>query len=273
MPDAFAHAALPPEACLRSFVLHRQDNCDQIALQMDRFGWRSVEDPLPAHIFRIAHRTPGLIIDVGANTGFYTMLAAAASARNRILAFEPVPEIIDLLHRNVLANGLQDRIRLIRCALSNRNGSGTLHMPTDEHGLIETSASLEADFKATHAVPLTVLCRTLDRVMARPALFRQRVRLIKIDAEGHDAAVLEGARWTIWRDRPIIFVEIMPAADMDAVTAFLRRHRYRDVPLRPGIGLQAADEVAFDPHAHNHALVPNETLSDFLRAAHELARR
>ncbi len=261
---SMATAVLPPDSAVASFTLDTQDGRDQIAVIMDRSGWESVERPLPHYLYRTAHRSPGLAIDVGANTGFYTLLAASASSANRVLAFEPVPSILDILHRNVQANGLGDRVRLIRCAISDRNGHADLHLPSDEHGLIETSASLSTDFKDAHAGRLDVLLRTVDRVMFRPSLVTQPVRLIKIDVEGHDAAVIAGARWTIRRHRPVIFIEVLQGANMGALTRFIRANRYEDVRLAPDRPPVVHDHVAFDPDGWNHALVPAEQVREFL---------
>ena len=259
-----ATAVLPPDAFKPSFTLHKQKDRDQIALMIDRSGWESIERPLPHYFYRIAKRAPGLVVDVGANTGFYTLLAAAASGRNRVLAFEPVPSILNMLNCNVQDNGLSDRVRLIRCALSDRNGNADLYLPTEEHGLIETSASLSEDFKGTHSGIVRVLLRTLDRVLFRPSLAAQRVGLIKIDVEGHEAKVIDGARWIIRRHRPIIFVEVLPNAEIKALTRFVRSNRYADLRLAPDWPPVIRDQVEFDPIGYNHALVPHEKLFGFL---------
>ena len=266
--DVLATASLPIGSNRPSFTLRTCNETDQIASSVRRAGWESVETPLPRFLYRVARRTSGLVIDVGANTGFYTLLAASASARNRVLAFEPVPSILELLHRNVRDNELQERVRLIRCALSDRNGMSNLFIPAQDHGLVETSASLHSDFKQQRqATTIPVLLRTLDRVLLRPSLVAQRVTLIKIDVEGHEASVIAGARWTIRRHRPVIFVEVLQGADTAGLTAFLRRSRYADVRLYPDRPPVVKDHVAFDEAGWNHALVPQQELFGFLAPA------
>ena len=254
---------LPHGACLTPRLALRHGR-DQVASAVAQGGWEAFERPLPAVFYRAAASWPGLVLDVGANTGFYTLLAAAAHRRNRVLAFEPVPEVLALLDENVRASAVQDRVRLIRCAVSDGNGGGVLYLPDADHGLVETSASLRADFKARHAGTIPVLRRTLDRVLFRPSLVMRRVSLIKIDVEGCEAPVLRGAHWTIMRHRPIVFVEVLFNADLAALDAFLVRHRYGAVRLRSDGTHGVGGEIVQDDQALNQALVPRERLDDFM---------
>ena len=71
-------------AGLPGFTLDPQEGRDQIAAEVARSGWEGFETPLPRFFFQTARRVPGLLVDVGANTGFYSLLGAAASPRNRL---------------------------------------------------------------------------------------------------------------------------------------------------------------------------------------------
>ena len=255
--------SLPPDACFPARMA-AQDGRDQVAATVAARGWKAFEQPLPAVFYRAAATWPGLVLDVGANTGFYTLLAAAAHRRNRVVAFEPVPLVLDLLHANVVGNGLLDRVRLIRCAVSDGNGPGVIYLPAADHEYVETSASLRADFKAHHSGTIPVLRRTLDRVLFRPSLVMQRVSVIKIDVEGCEALVLRGAHWTITRYQPIVFVEVLLIADLPALNAFVASYRYADISLRPDGARIVKPVIVHDGEACNHALVPRERLEEFL---------
>jgi FkbM family methyltransferase len=237
---------------------------DQVASIIARAGWEAYERPLPAVLYRTAAATPGLIADIGANTGFYAILAACAQPANRVLAFEPVPDILAALDENIRANGLSRRVRLIRCAIGARNRTTKLYMPLQDHGLVETSASLRADFKPPHSAALEVLERTLDRVLARPSLAFRRLGIIKIDVEGHECAVLEGAHWAITLHRPVIFIEVLPGANLPALNAFLARYKYADIVLHAFAPPAVHDRVDFVAESWNHAFVPRERVGAFL---------
>ena len=79
---------------------------DQVLEQALRDGWEAFEAPLPRIFLKTVARTCGLVVDVGANTGFYSLIAGRCGSR--VLAFEPVPTVREILIRNVAANRLED---------------------------------------------------------------------------------------------------------------------------------------------------------------------
>ena len=128
----------------RNFHLNSIGGADAVAVQMQRGLY---EAPLPMLTMAIAIRTKGLFIDVGANNGLYSILAAIARPDLRGLAFEPYPPVVDVLRGNLAINALDARIDVVQCALSDHDGEAALFLPDQGHGLLETSCSLEAKFK------------------------------------------------------------------------------------------------------------------------------
>jgi FkbM family methyltransferase len=169
-----------------------------------------------------------------------------------------------LLAANISLNGLGSRIATSRLALSDATGDAQLYIPDQAHGLIESASSLEVSFVQRHSAVVTVKKAQLDQALRERD---QPITIVKIDVEGHELAVLVGARATVTRWRPIIFVEILDRADYGRLTDFVVRHRYADIPLRSDRTLAIAERVAFDPLAWNHALVPIEGVSQFLSFA------
>ena len=245
-------------------VMERLGGRDQIVATAALSSWAAFERPLPALLHGWVARTPGLVVDVGANTGFYALLAACASPKARVLAFEPYWPVFEVLVRNLDANACGRRIEAVPLALSRREGTATLYVPTQEHGLMETSSSLEASFKTVHSEAQAIRTATLDGFLAGHRRGRDRVTLIKVDVEGHDTAVLEGARRTVARSRPLLFVEVLPHADIATLTRFLAEERYVDVPILPDAPLRQETQVRVHAEAWNHALVPAEAAADLL---------
>ena len=258
-------AALPAGAVRPNLVMARQGGRDSTAGFLARGGWDEFERPMPSLFYGWAGQAPGLIVDGGANTGFYALLAANASPGNRVLAFEPDPAVRKLLQGNVAANALGDRIDVRSAALSDRDGTGALYVPTQDHGVIETSSSLEPRFKGRHHGVIEIDTVTLDAVLGAEAA---PVRLIKLDLAGHEAAALAGAEATVRRHRPVVFIEALERAEFGALSFFIARHDYLDVPMRAQGGLAARASLVFDPQAWNHALVPAEVLPRFLALGH-----
>jgi FkbM family methyltransferase len=106
---------------------------------------------------------PGdLFVDVGANVGFYSILAAAASGAN-CLAFEPGPDAFDWLCGNIGLNGVSARVEVRREALGRQAGqvAFTVGQDTVNHVVLAQNPS-----KKTQIVPVT----TLDRRLVRDVL-------------------------------------------------------------------------------------------------------
>lgn len=137
-------------------------------------------------------------LDIGANEGCYTNLMRRLSSK--VIAFEPLPW---------LARGLVSRfgntIDVREVALSNVHATAILRVPVVNGIDVEGCATID-QHAATHYAhhrEIEVETRKLDDIYAGDPGF------IKIDTEGHEEAVLEGARKTIARSRPCLLVEIV----------------------------------------------------------------
>ena len=138
------------------------------------------------------------VIDVGANVGHYTCyMAKCVGASGRVLAFEPVPTSFALLAANVRAAGVRN-VTLFNVALSSTTATASMTVPEYEHSRL--SNYYQARISGGGEYP--VLCIALDSIsIPRP------VRLVKIDAEGHDLQVLQGMESLLRRDHPLLIVE------------------------------------------------------------------
>jgi FkbM family methyltransferase len=141
-------------------------------------------------------RRKGVAVDAGANKGVF--LYHLSRSFERVYGFEPLPQLVSYLKAAAPAN-----VTVYGAALSNAPGTATLRLP---RGFIELG-SLEAHTSGTWTTdaPIEehdVELKTLDSFGLRD------VALLKIDVEGHELAVLEGARETISRYRPAVLVEV-----------------------------------------------------------------
>ena len=131
------------------------------------------------------------VADVGANVGYLTSLAAVRAGRDgQVIAFEPHPQVYELLERNAARwrNGAVDNVELHRVALSDRRGEGTLVAGPSFEGNMGL-ASLSSDQPTTTgAESITVPLARLDETPGA-----ERLDLLKIDVEGHEPDVLRGA--------------------------------------------------------------------------------
>jgi len=153
------------------------------------------------------------VVDVGANIGHYTKkFSDLVGSQGRVIAVEPVPETFELLSANVLLFQ-HSNVTLLNMAASDRPGVVGMQIPRFETGLNNYYQANLSKGKAD----LYVLTAKLD-ALALP----HPIRLMKIDAEGHDRAVLWGAEALLARDHPILIVE----TGSSDVAEYLRRFGY-----------------------------------------------
>ena len=139
----------------------------------------------------------GLAIDIGANRGLYSY--KLAQLYDWVAAFEPNQGIA-----SELAALKSPRIELHSVALSSERGPGLLHIPHNEKEELDGWGSLDPHScpGATGSRTCSVKRQTLDDFSLRDVAF------IKIDVEGHELAVLQGARNTLAISDPVILIEI-----------------------------------------------------------------
>lgn len=155
-------------------------------------------------------------VDVGANIGNHSVYFGAFVS-DLVLAVEPNPEVLSVLRTNLASN--VDNVILYECAVGEADAFGRVVMPDTAVENIGMARIAVSDATAD-AVPV----RTVDGLLAdlrrgRPAA--GRVLLMKIDVEGMELAVLRGARDTLARDWPHLFVEARSPVELDALRSYL----------------------------------------------------
>jgi FkbM family methyltransferase len=147
---------------------------------------------------------PGaVVLDVGANVGVSAiMMARWCGPQGHIHAFEPNPTPKRLLTEHLRLNGLVDRVTVNPVALSDKEGAATFHAVGISGKSALSDANLGEDVEHFE-VPVT----TIDSYCY---LHNIKPSLIKIDVEGFEFSVLNGAKNTLKRYRPSILVELHP---------------------------------------------------------------
>lgn len=167
-------------------------------------------------------------IDVGANIGRYTLpLSRLAS---HVHAFEPDPRLA-----SVLRAAFPTRATIYEAAASDHNGVTELHIPLIDGRQDQGIASVEPGAFDGEFASVDVDTFTLDRLADRDVGF------VKIDVEGHELSVLQGAGTLLARSKPSVLVEVeerhSPGA-LERVTGFFDALNYRgffffDAALHP----------------------------------------
>lgn len=133
--------------------------------------------------FMRSARAGGLCVDVGANIGYYSCLWAASNPINHVIAFEASPPVFAMLEANVRAAGFDARVQLRPMAVGRQNGSIDFDPgPVEQTGWGGISLG---EGKNTRRVPMQKLDDLIPGGTA--------IAMLKIDTEGADTWVLEGA--------------------------------------------------------------------------------
>ncbi len=143
---------------------------------------------------------PGSVFfDVGANVGFFTILAARlVGEAGTVVAFEPESRNVDGLRDNVELNGFSNVV-VVPVAVSSSSGDAQLRVP---HRATARLLPRDHGSGSDSRVATTSID---DFVARRPGL---SPAVIKIDVEGHEAEVIRGMRETLQRCRPIVLCEL-----------------------------------------------------------------
>lgn len=131
---------------------------------------------------------PGdVVLDVGANQGFFSCYAAQKGAK--VFAFEPVPELFDRLVFNTRRNGFADRVKVFPWAIGESDAEVEIQVSASLGG---GQSSIIPEFVKFYKVPvrqsIKVACKTLPEVLDELRI--SDVRLCKLDVEGAEFSIL-----------------------------------------------------------------------------------
>ena len=168
------------------------------------FYWMGVHE-LKEWRFLNRFLTPEMtFIDVGANQGEYSLFSAKRLAKGKVFAFEPVDIFYSLLAENVRSNKFHN-VEAFHFGLSDQNTSLPIYTTVSSAGENEGLASIFQSEEREQFIQHVEL-RTLDEMV--PSLHLSRIDFIKIDVEGAELNVLQGARHTIDKFRPHVLLEM-----------------------------------------------------------------
>jgi FkbM family methyltransferase len=157
-------------------------------------------------LFSELSKSSNCVLDIGANTGLFSIISSITNPNLKIYAFEPYGVNVDRLRFNLVANKI-DNVKIINEALGDKTGTLEIAVPKD--GSITSVASADHQFsKKIHPdvewETIMVFMNTLDN-------FREKldmpINLIKCDVETFEMSVFKGAVNTLETDKPTIIFE------------------------------------------------------------------
>ncbi len=152
--------------------------------------------------FRRYLKSGMVFFDIGANVGYYSLLASDIIDDGSIHSFEPIFEQYRDLLENVERNELTN-VTVNRLIVSNRSGSLDIHLGSEDNS---GSASVEFVYREADVGKETVECTTLDEYVRVHKV--KQIDVVKIDTEGHETSVLQGAQDTLKKFKPLLLIEV-----------------------------------------------------------------
>lgn len=155
--------------------------------------WLGIYEFDKQKIFSKVVSKDSIVYDIGANVGFYSLLASLlVGQKGRIVAFEPVPKNLDYLYKHISINKIKN-IDVFEFAVSDKNGIATFSLGSNSSmGHIDSSGELQIKTVSLDKFVLSTKTSAPD--------------IIKMDIEGAEILALHGAEKTIIKHHPIIFL-------------------------------------------------------------------
>ena len=178
--------------------------------------WRGSHDLKELDLWFEITKDEGVVIDVGAHTGLYTITSLKANPKNSVICFEPYFMNLSRLITNLRLNGFSNNASTILGAVSNFDGKSKLKITT-EKSYMSKGGMLSDEGQETNVYKLnTFFLNKLEK----------KLNAIKIDTEGEDFKVLLGAEDLIKEHKPKIIIEVREENKIDIIN-FLKSNSYK----------------------------------------------
>ncbi len=203
-------------------------------------------------------KTSKVVIDVGANSGIYSLLSKANNPSCEVVAFEPQKNIYEVLCANNRVNKFN--IKCYMLALSDEGGEQNFYnYGRDPFNSGNTTAgSLNKEWRTERQKFTTVNVCRLDSIIRKLNL--GKIDLIKIDVETYEFQVLLGYGQLLFEQRPVILLEIQSSKIGNNVIGLLDGHDYRAFNIDESKGLRPMIDLNFSYSDNNYLLCPFEKL-------------
>ncbi len=183
---------LTPRKTVYSRGLQFTLSCDN---WITEYRWRAFNEKEPATLDWIDQdvQDRGVLLDIGANVGVYSIYAALRHPNLSVIAFEPEYSNLHLLKENILENSLEERISIFSVALGSKDCVSHLHIQditpgSALHTVSQQSIEWNEGKKMIWKEGVAVM--TLDRFVEEAVV---KPNFIKIDVDGNEREILEGA--------------------------------------------------------------------------------
>jgi FkbM family methyltransferase len=236
----------------------REDSfMERVFLEKGLYGeWEKESLKIWAHLSKDANK----IIDIGANTGVFSMLACNNNPDAKIIAIEPIDINFGILMKNILKNKFH--IHPIKAALSNVTGTAKMFMIKDRLNYM-TSVNDNRYLNPPQQpgtpniveveVP-TYTFQDIEEIYSYP-----KIDLVKIDVEGHEIPVLENMMDRIKKDTPVLLIEVIGDDNAEKLNKMFKPLGYKFISIDEQ-NISRVVENVWDNNHHNFLFCDEEII-------------
>ncbi len=226
--------------------------------------WKGIEgfEYAPYKVFVELAKRSHICFDIGANIGYYSIVAKLFNPNVKVYGFEPLPSANKYFKINVELNKLS-HIHVHQVALTNFNGKAKFYsnlnprFPNEtDHLYGDNSLNTEATGNIAK-VEFDVNTQTLDSFVSENLKPEERIDLIKIDTEGTENLVFEGGLHVLKVHRPIIMCEVIKGFIEKEIEAILSKCNYFYYEVKEN-GLMKVDSLRVESGKIDFFFVPHE---------------
>lgn len=206
-----------------------------------------------------------LSLDIGANIGYYSLVAKKFNPSILVHGFEPMPSAAKYFKNNCKINDFQD-IEVHQLALTNFTGEATFYsnknpkFPNEVDFLYGDNSLNSEATGVISRVEIKVKTDTLDKFVSAHLKENQKIDLIKLDTEGTENLVLEGSSNVLKNHRPIIMCEIIKGFIEREIESILSVNNYLYFEVTDN-GLKQVTKLVVNSGKLDFFFVPQEKLS------------
>lgn len=210
---------------------------------------------------KLASRS-NVFLDIGANIGYYSCVAKKFNPNILVHGFEPMPSASKYFRNNCVINEFND-IQVHQTALTNFKGEATFYtnvnpkFPNETDFLYGDNSLNSAATGRISRIEIKVKTDTLDNFVKDNLRSDQIIDLIKLDTEGTENLVLEGATTVLTKHRPIIMSEIIKGFIEMEMENILRKNRYLFYEVNAN-GLRKVDSLKVQTGKLDFFFIPEE---------------
>jgi FkbM family methyltransferase len=180
--------------------------------------WKGTYETTTCEFLRDTVSPNAVCYDIGANIGYHALIMAKSASSGKVYAFEPIPEVCDILGKNAAINDITNVV-VVNCAAASHSGRLSLTLCP----LIDQAARRESSAIGSYEELLECESVTLDDFVSQG---HEPPAFLKIDVEGAEGDVLAGAERVLGQYRPQILCELHGPVPARRVYEQLTRHEY-----------------------------------------------